>query len=166
MDPITVSENIFEPIYTIGETARSLHLAIPTLRMYEQEGLLIPYRTTTNRRVYSHHDIEHMQVLIDLVRAHRLNLAALRRFASIIPCWEMNNCPKKIYQKCLAFSDNNFLPCWQLSVAQCRKNANNCRTCTVYLSMPELLKNPKKIIKNKSLKTRHPIQTLVNNSLS
>lgn len=47
-----------EPIFTIGIAAKRLELSVPTLRMYERAGLLIPFRTETGRRIHSQEDIE------------------------------------------------------------------------------------------------------------
>jgi hypothetical protein len=38
-----------EPIYTTGVAAKKLGVSPHTLRLYEAEGLIIPYRTDTGR---------------------------------------------------------------------------------------------------------------------
>lgn len=152
--------SFLEPVYAIGQAAKLVGIAVPTLRMYEKAGLVIPFRTSTNRRLYSRHDIEHMRILLNLVRQKRLNIETLRRFSGLIPCWKMNNCPEHIYEKCLAYSDEVYVPCWELLGTYCKSSLNNCRTCAVYLSCAELLDRPKKLIKNDRLKTRFPIQEL------
>jgi hypothetical protein len=34
-----------QPVYTIGIVAKLLGISIPTLRMYEREGLIIPHKS-------------------------------------------------------------------------------------------------------------------------
>ncbi len=46
-DPVTTS-----PLLTIGEVARRAGVPVPTLRYYEQRGLLAATRTTGNQRRY------------------------------------------------------------------------------------------------------------------
>jgi predicted site-specific integrase-resolvase len=36
----------YEPIYTIGPAAQKLGISVPTLRLYEKEGLIIPMLNT------------------------------------------------------------------------------------------------------------------------
>ena len=63
MKPVDHFEDPFyEPVYTIGHAAQKLGVAVPTLRMYEQAGLILPFRTETKRRLYSRHDLAHLQV--------------------------------------------------------------------------------------------------------
>jgi len=38
-----------EPAFTIGIVAQKLGISVPTVRMYEKAGLIIPFRTTTER---------------------------------------------------------------------------------------------------------------------
>ena len=37
-----------KPVYTISTAARLLGISIPTLRMYENEGLIIPFKNPAN----------------------------------------------------------------------------------------------------------------------
>ena len=58
---------LHEPVYTIGHAAKKLGVSVPTLRMYEQTGLIMSFRTETNRRLFSRHDLYHIQIIIDLI---------------------------------------------------------------------------------------------------
>tara|TARA_R110000868_G_scaffold141256_6_gene357621 strand:+ start:1265 stop:1699 length:435 start_codon:yes stop_codon:yes gene_type:complete len=44
----------------IGKVSEAAHVKIPTIRYYEQIGLLAPDRTDGNRRTYGHDDIERL----------------------------------------------------------------------------------------------------------
>ncbi len=45
-----------------------------TLRIYEREGLVVPYHTETQRRRYSHNDIKKFQFIQFLTRSRGVNL--------------------------------------------------------------------------------------------
>ena len=140
---------IHEPVYTIGHAAKKLDIAVTTLRMYEHAGLIIPYRTHTKRRLYSRHDLDHIKTLINLIRNEHLNIEAIKRLISLIPCWDMRKCPQEIHYKCQAFS-KSIIPCWLLPESECGKSKRYCRSCDVYLSCSQILKNTKKILKTYS----------------
>ncbi len=135
-----------EPVYKIGEAAKRIGVSVPTLRMYENAGLIIPFRTETNRRFYSSHDIKYLLLLQDLIRNHRLNLEAIKKLLSIIPCWIIKNCTFKIYRTCAAYTENS-VPCWLKNDTACTKSSSICRNCDVYLKCPSILNDPKSLFK-------------------
>lgn len=49
--------------YSIGEVAKKINLSIDTLRFYEKEGLIVPTRDASNRRVYDEKDITWIEFL-------------------------------------------------------------------------------------------------------
>ena len=67
-----------KPIYTISVAAEILATHPRTLMMYEQLGLVVPFRTATNRRRYSQRDILTLQAIQRLTRQHGLNLNGAR----------------------------------------------------------------------------------------
>src|SRR5258708_39438009 len=67
-----------KPIYTISVASEILETHPRTLMMYEQLDLVVPHRTTTNRRRYSQRDLLTLQAIQRLTREHRLNLAGAR----------------------------------------------------------------------------------------
>ena len=67
---VSLDEN--EPIYSIGIAAKKLKISVPALRVYEREGLLLPYRTETGRRIYSHQDIERISAIRKMIRDEEL----------------------------------------------------------------------------------------------
>ena len=138
-------DDILKPVYSIGYAAKKLGVAVPTLRMYENAGLIIPFRTETNRRLYSYHDIKHLQVIIELVRNHGLNLEGIKRLAALIPCWHIQKCSIEDCASCQAYS-NCCEPCWRSKNNSCKYPNTDCRNCQVYISSQENLKNPKLIL--------------------
>ena len=67
-----------KPIYTISVASEILETHPRTLMMYEQLELVVPRRTSTNRRRYSQRDVLTLQAIQRLTREHRLNLAGAR----------------------------------------------------------------------------------------
>ncbi|OGB98999.1 hypothetical protein A2V82_08630 [candidate division KSB1 bacterium RBG_16_48_16] len=136
-----------EPVYTIGHAAEKLGVAVPTIRMYEQAGLILPYRTKTNRRLYSRTDIHRIEVIIDLIRNYGLILESIRRLCSLIPCWQITQCSEEMRNGCPAYNDSNN-PCWVEENTNCRKEGLDCRRCKVYIDCPQSWKNPKEFLKS------------------
>lgn len=136
-----------EPVYTIGHAAEKLGVAVPTLRMYENAGLIVPHRTKTNRRLYSRNDIKRLLTIIDLIRVKRLNIESIKFICSLTPCWQVIDCPMDVREKCPAYLESS-TPCWLLEESCTHKSKDDCRTCEVYLSCPMSLNNPKKMLKS------------------
>ena len=58
-----------EPVYTIGVAAMKLGISVHSLRQYENEGLIIPFKTATGRRLYSDLELEKILCIILLQRS-------------------------------------------------------------------------------------------------
>ncbi len=67
-----------KPIYTISVASEILETHPRTLMMYENMGLVVPQRTSTNRRRFSQRDIIKLQTIQNLTRNHNVNLAGVR----------------------------------------------------------------------------------------
>lgn len=66
------------PIFTISIISRILNVHQRTLRIYDEEGLLIPKRTEKNRRLYSMEDVERGKFIQYLTRELGVNLAGVK----------------------------------------------------------------------------------------
>ncbi len=55
-----------EPTYEIGEFAKIVGLSAPTIRYYENQGLLKARRSENGRRYFTHTDIQWVQFLLHL----------------------------------------------------------------------------------------------------
>ena len=119
------------PLYTIGVAAKLTNTTVYTLRMYENKGLILPYRTSTGRRLYSDTDITRLQCIRDHIDKQGLNIAGIRVLMSLVPCWMIKPCSLEDRQNCEAFT-NNIAPCWDVAEKGeiCRDQA--CRLCAVY----------------------------------
>ena len=56
-----------EPLFMISVVARMLNVHPQTLRLYEREGLITPYRRK-NSRLYSQEDVERLEFILSLTR--------------------------------------------------------------------------------------------------
>lgn len=120
-----------EPVYTIGTAAEKLHLSVPTLRLYEKEGLIVPLRTATRRRLYSLNDLGIVEAAQHLIHDHGLNFAGIRRLMAFLPCWKIRGCDPALFHTCRVpcITDS---PCWSSGLAMWRKCDGDCQTCPVY----------------------------------
>lgn len=119
------------PVYTISIAAKLMGVSVHTLRMYERECLIIPYRTETNRRLYSDSDVDRIKNIRDNINKSKLSINSIRMMSSLIPCWLQKKCSEKDKRNCKAFSELNKPYC-------AYKHKNNicghleCRECDVY----------------------------------
>lgn len=64
-----------EPCYVISVAARLLGMHVQTLRYYERVGLIEPFRSRGNIRLYSEQDIERLREVKRLMEVLGVNLA-------------------------------------------------------------------------------------------
>jgi MerR family transcriptional regulator/heat shock protein HspR len=63
--------------YMISAVAEKYNIHPQTLRLYEREGLLQPSRSEGNTRLYTDGDLERLEVILELTRELRVNLAGV-----------------------------------------------------------------------------------------
>jgi len=119
-----------EPVYTIGVASDKLGIPVYSLRQYEQEGLIIPHKTPTGRRLYSDLELEKIKCIKKMVREEGLNFEGIRRLMGLAPCWLLRKCSKKDRGSCPAFN-NITRPCWATE-EKCHNPFPSCRDCPVY----------------------------------
>ena len=66
------------PIFPISIISEMIGVHQRTLRIYDEEGLLVPKRTEKNRRLYSMADVERGKFIQYLTRDLGINLAGVR----------------------------------------------------------------------------------------
>nr|ARR75626.1 MerR family protein [uncultured bacterium] len=67
-----------KPIFSSSVAAEILELHPRTLRIYEEEGLVVPFRTDTQRRRYSQNDIKRTRFIQFLTQSRRVNLEGVK----------------------------------------------------------------------------------------
>lgn len=118
-------------LYSIGEAADLLGISIPTIRMYEREGLILPYRKRSKHRRFSQSDIERIRCIRAMINQEKVSIAGIKRLLSLIPCWTIKNCPPDERVRCGAFQQHE-LPCWMASHKSWDCRSAICRECSVY----------------------------------
>ena len=67
-----------KPLYSIGTVAELIGTHPRTLRVYEENGIIIPQRTESNRRLYSLKDIEKLEYIHYLAYIKRVNIRGIK----------------------------------------------------------------------------------------
>jgi len=122
-----------DPIYTISTAAKILDISVYTLRMYEREGLLLPFRKDSNQRLYSEMDIERVHCIKRTITEDRMTIEGMRRSLALLPCWAIINCSLDDRNRCKFYSGHT-KPCWMINHKDNFCSGRNCRECVVYQS--------------------------------
>ncbi len=125
------SDDKDKPTYTIREAAKMLDVSDHTLRLYEREGLIAPYKKESSHRLYSESDIERLKSIRDAIVVRKMNIAGIRALYSLIPCWDIVKCSDEERSRCSAYQ-KNFMPCWTYDHDDNVCSDRACRLCPVY----------------------------------
>ena len=121
----------FEPVLTIGTVAEKLDVSVHTIRLYEKEGLILPFKTSTGRRMFSLHDLEKLVCIRKMITEHSLNLQGIKRLMALIPCWEYRGGLDHDCINCDAYYKSEG-PCWSIKEVGPKCQKQDCRACPVY----------------------------------
>ncbi len=119
-------------LYTIGEAADLIGVSVPTIRMYEREGLIIPLRKASRHRLFSEGDLERIRSIRRTINTEKVSIAGIRRLMSLVPCWRMNGCSEEEKAACPRFAAEGS-PCWMVSGKTWQSKSDECRNCGVYV---------------------------------
>ena len=72
------------PIFSISIISEMLKVHQRTLRIYDEEGLLVPQRSDKNRRLYSLDDVERGKFIQYLTRDLGINLAGVKIISNLL----------------------------------------------------------------------------------
>ena len=123
-----------EPLFSIGIVAKKFNLSVHSLRLYESEGLILPYKTDTKRRLYSQSDINRIACIRDMIEKRGLNIAGIKSLLAMIPCWQLKPCSEDDRKNCDAYTSPD-LPCWIVKDKGEECHKVECRECNVYKSL-------------------------------
>jgi MerR family transcriptional regulator, heat shock protein HspR len=73
-----MSDRDHEPVYVISVAARLVGLQSWVLRVLDQEGVVVPTRTDSNRRLYSNADIKMLERVHELMVQKEVNIAGIK----------------------------------------------------------------------------------------
>lgn len=122
-----------EPIYTISNAAKILNTSVYTLRMYEREGLIIPFRKDSNQRLYSEKDIDRIKCIQKTINEEKINIEGIRRLLALLPCWHIISCSQTDRENCNFFFSFD-KPCWMYNHKANVCKDKECRECVVFNS--------------------------------
>lgn len=120
-----------EPIYPIRTAAKLLNISVHTLRMYEKEDLIIPFKKSSSHRLYSKSDIIRIQCIRSAINESKISINGIKTIYSMMPCWEVICCSKEDRNRCSAFLSHSG-PCWALKGEDTICASKECRKCSVY----------------------------------
>ena len=72
------SSSDHEPVYVISVAARLAGLPCWVLRVLDQEGIVVPVRTDSNRRLYSDHDLSLLARVQYLMKERGVNIEGVK----------------------------------------------------------------------------------------
>ena len=118
--------------YSIGEAADLLGVSVPTLRLYERAGLILPIRKDSKHRIYAGSDLERVRCIRRAINHKKISIAGIRSLLAMIPCWKVKDCPEEIRRDCPAFNGTD-APCWAVENRPWKCARADCRACSVYV---------------------------------
>lgn len=130
------TKNLDLPLYPIRTAAKMLNISVHTLRMYEKEGLILPFKKETSHRLYSESDIDRLACIRRAINEYKISIAGIKTIYSLIPCWNITNCSDKDKANCDAFK-NHSEPCWTFEHTSNICSEMICRNCQVYQQYSE-----------------------------
>ncbi|MFA6469836.1 MAG: MerR family transcriptional regulator [Bacteroidota bacterium] len=119
------------PIFSISAAARMLGVSVQTLRLYEDEGLLVISKTEGRQRRYSRADIDRIECIRRAINEEKISIGGMQHIHGLIPCWDMFHCSEKERSDCPAFK-NHSGGCWTYEHSRNACAGKDCRLCTVY----------------------------------
>ena len=125
-----------QPVFPISAAARLLNISVHTLRMYEREGLIIPFKKESNHRLYTKADIERLKCIRKAINEYKISISGIRTIYSLIPCWQIVKCSESERNKCDAYISHS-KPCWILKHKVNVREMQLCRECPVYKNYSE-----------------------------
>ena len=120
-----------EPIYTLSVAARLSNTPQHSIRQYIDKGLIIPFRTETNRHLFSEVDISRLLCVRKYLNEQGLNIAGIKALFSLVPCWALKPCSVEDRENCEAYHSANY-PCWEATKKGPHCKNSDCRVCNVY----------------------------------
>lgn len=134
MTEINISHS--NPIFSISAAAKLLNISVHTLRMYEREGLIIPFKKESNQRSYSKADLDRINCIRNAINESKISINGIKTIYSLIPCWQVIKCSEEDRKKCESYNAHG-KPCWTYKHPNTVCENKNCRACEVYNNFSE-----------------------------
>ena len=121
----------YEPVLTIGAVAQQLGIAVQTVRMYAEEGLVLPHKSRGGRRMFSLHDLDRLRTVRRMIADYGLSIRGTKQLLAMIPCWEYRGGFDDDCRRCPVYTEN-VGPCWSVKDVGHKCLYEDCRDCAVY----------------------------------
>jgi MerR family transcriptional regulator/heat shock protein HspR len=108
-----------------------LRVSVQTLRLYENEGLILPAKSSGGQRRYSRADVERLECVRHAITEQKISISGIRHMQSLVPCWQIVKCTPEERHQCPAFC-NHEGGCWTYHHLSNACASRDCRTCEVY----------------------------------
>lgn len=116
--------------HKIGQVAEMIQVSVPTLRMYEREGILIPVKSRGGTRYFNDEDVHWIRCIRRMITGLGLNIEGIRRLLALIPCGEIISCDQFREGRCQEMNDGS-KPCWMKN-SSCKELIADCHDCPAY----------------------------------
>ncbi len=120
-----------EPIFSISTAAKLIGVSVQTLRLYEKEGLIIPFRKQSNQRLFSQDDLKRIRCIRSTISEKKISINGIKSLYALLPCWEIVKCSEEERNACPAYIESS-QPCWSYSHSSNVCSTRECRVCEVY----------------------------------
>jgi MerR family transcriptional regulator/heat shock protein HspR len=117
--------------HKIGQVAQMLNVSVPTLRMYEREGILIPWKSSGGTRYFDDEDVQWIRCIRRMIVELGLNIEGIRRLLALIPCHEFRQCDEAQARHCPSYCGSS-RPCWTNAGSSRRASPADCHDCPAY----------------------------------
>lgn len=135
-----------KPLYTLRVASELSDISKYSIRQYIDKGLIIPFKTESDRHLFSQIDIIRLKNIRTDLTEHGLNIAGIKRIMAQTPCWMIKPCKEEEYTQCEAYTSANKL-CWEVTPKGPACAQVECRTCNVY-QLVERCDDLKSLFKN------------------
>ena len=139
---------ISKPIYPLKIASQLTETSVYSIRQYIDKGLIIPFRTKTDRHLFSQVDIVRLNCIRRHLTTSGLNIAGIKAILALIPCWSIKKCSEESRINCDAYYSTSY-PCWEASKKGKDCKNKNCRVCNIYqlpLECPDMKSLIRKLI--------------------
>ncbi|MDD3150588.1 MAG: MerR family transcriptional regulator [Candidatus Gastranaerophilales bacterium] len=117
-----MNKNDNNPIYSIGMASEILSVHPRTLRIYENESLIKPFRKG-GKRFFSANDLKWIKCLRALIHDENISIPGIKKLLEYAPCWKIRNCNEKENCTVSCCKERN---CWEMAKKTCKKSCQNC----------------------------------------
>ena len=119
-----------QAVYTLAIASKLSGVPTHSIRQYIDKELILPYRTSTGRHLFTDIDVKRLTVIKKYME-EGLNIAGIKSLYAQIPGYLINACSDETCNNCGAYQSSN-IPCWIINKGKMKCGNKDCRDCDVY----------------------------------